>query len=54
MPSGWLATRRQLFHLPGDVAQDSIRPSGAGRVGEVYGLAEVSVGKIAVGDADGV
>ena len=45
---------RLPFHLPGDVAQDSIRPSGAGRVGKVYGLAEVSVGKIAVGDADGV
>ena len=42
------------FPLPGDVAQDSIGPSGAGRVGKIYGLAEISARALAVRDADGV
>ena len=42
------------LHLPGDVAQDSVGASDAGRGGEIHGLAEVPFRAAAVGDADGV
>ena len=38
---------RLPFHLPGGLG-GSIRPSGAGRVGTVFGLAKVSIGALAV------
>ena len=41
-------------HLPGDVAQNSIRLSGAGRVWEIHGLAKVAYAAAAVGNAEGV
>lgn len=42
------------LRLPADVVQDSIRPSGARRSGEIHRLAEVPPGAVAIRDADGV
>ena len=41
-------------NISGDVAQDSIRPSSAGRVWKIHRLAEVALRPAAVGDADGI